>query len=183
MQKILIVDKDGTLTVTKSGAKFVNTPDDQKIIPGAGNALTYAKKKGYKIAVASNQGGVIAGYKTDRDAIAEFNYVHQLFPEIDFSVWCPDYGDSIGILEIENGKGKYRLSDRITLEKEGDIFSPFRKPESGMLEYILDKCNANKSEDKILYVGDRPEDKQAAMKAEIMFVWADVFRNDYQRFL
>ena len=58
MNKLLILDKDGTLTTTVSGEKFVQSPIDQKVIPGMDSALVYAKKQRYVIAVASNQGGL-----------------------------------------------------------------------------------------------------------------------------
>lgn len=75
MNKLLILDKDGTLTKTISGEKFVQHPEDQKIIPGASKAVNYAKQQGYKIAIASNQGGVKAGFKTIEEALQEFIYL------------------------------------------------------------------------------------------------------------
>ncbi|KAM3093202.1 HAD hydrolase-like protein [Phormidesmis sp. 146-12] len=47
----------------------------------------------------------------------------------------------------------------------------FRKPGPGMLKLAID----NHPSDRILYVGDRPEDEGAAAAAGIPFKWAHEF--------
>ncbi len=188
MNKILILDKDGTLTNTVSGKKFVQSPIDQKIIPGMDKALILAKRLGYKIGVASNQGGVKAGFKTERDTLKEFNCLHVLYPEIDLSVFCPDDGDVIGTIAVSNGLGSYKRYthqdfDLSNIEQSGQgicQFDSFRKPGAGMIQYIISQFPGAKN---VIFVGDRPEDEQAALNANVTFLWADVFGNDYQRFL
>ena len=39
MAKLLILDKDGTLVRPKSGGRFVQSPDDQELIPGVVEVL------------------------------------------------------------------------------------------------------------------------------------------------
>ncbi|WP_414755593.1 hypothetical protein [Anabaena sp. CCY 9910] len=45
--KLLILDLDGTVRRPKSGAKFINTPLDQEIIPEAAKAIAFYKSEGY----------------------------------------------------------------------------------------------------------------------------------------
>lgn len=151
-------------------------------------ALILAKRLGYKIGVASNQGGVKAGFKTERDTLKEFNCLHVLYPEIDLSVFCPDDGDVIGTIAVSNGLGSYKRYthqdfDLSNIEQSGQgicQFDSFRKPGAGMIQYIISQFPGAKN---VIFVGDRPEDEQAALNANVTFLWADVFGNDYQRFL
>ncbi|MEM9400461.1 MAG: HAD hydrolase-like protein [Verrucomicrobiota bacterium] len=56
--KFLILDKDGTFIQPKSGSQFVQNPKDQELIPGALEAVQYyVNNEGYKVAIATNQGG------------------------------------------------------------------------------------------------------------------------------
>lgn len=47
MNKILFVDCDGTIREPKSGAKFIQSPDDQQIIKGADAAIARWFNEGY----------------------------------------------------------------------------------------------------------------------------------------
>lgn len=55
--KLIILDKDGTLTTPKSGKKFVQHPEDQVLLPGVLDALKWHDSQGHILAIASNQGG------------------------------------------------------------------------------------------------------------------------------
>ncbi|MEH1788842.1 MAG: hypothetical protein V7L23_25500 [Nostoc sp.] len=59
--KLLILDLDGTVRRPKSGAKFINNPHDQEIIPEAQRAIAHYKSQCWIIVGATNQGGVAAG--------------------------------------------------------------------------------------------------------------------------
>ena len=180
--KLLILDKDGTLTTTVSGKKFVSSPVDQKVIPGMDSALIYANKKGYTIAVASNQGGIKAGHKTKLDTIKEFNVLHVLYPEISVSLFCPDDGETVYKIDYE-----FNSSTQIARKDLpfGETQPLFRKPQAGMLEFLVSDLLPLEAKlwDNVLYIGDRHEDEAAAIDAGITFIWADVFAKDYQRFL
>lgn len=180
--KLLILDKDGTLTTTVSGERFVQSPIDQKVIPGMDSALIYANKKGYQIAVASNQGGIKAGYKTQRDTIKEFNVLHVLYPEISVSLFCPDDGETVYKIDYEFNSSTQIARKDLSF---GETQPLFRKPHSGMLEFLVSDLLPLEVElwDNVLYIGDRHEDEQAAMSAGVTFIWADVFVKDYQKFL
>lgn len=57
MTHIAFLDKDGTLIRPKSGHKFVQSPDDQELIPGVSDRLKELTNKGYELVIISNQGG------------------------------------------------------------------------------------------------------------------------------
>lgn len=58
---LYIFDKDGTICQSKSGQKFINTIDDQELIPGVLEKCRQLTNKGHELAIASNQGGVAFG--------------------------------------------------------------------------------------------------------------------------
>jgi histidinol phosphatase-like enzyme len=57
IMKLLVLDKDGTLTRTKSGHIFVQHPEDQVLIDGVADAIAAYAADGWTMAIASNQGG------------------------------------------------------------------------------------------------------------------------------
>ena len=186
-QKIIIFDKDGTLTTTVSGEKFVQYPEDQKIIPGMDKALSKAKEMGYKIAVASNQMGIYFGYKTKKQANQEFEYLGTLFPEIEIAVFCPDEGETMSIVNYENQSiFTFYLSDCNTFIRDNGYdyqLNSFRKPEPGMLHFLIAFLEFDGKQNKIIYVGDREEDELAAAKAGIKFIKADLFKHNFSNLL
>lgn len=56
-QKLLVLDKDGTIVRPKSGNTFVQHPEDQELIEGVAEAIARYIADGWTIAIASNQGG------------------------------------------------------------------------------------------------------------------------------
>lgn len=172
MSKLIIFDKDGTLVEPLSGTRFTQHPRDQKILPGVLEAVKNYKQQGYKLTIASNQGGVHAHFKTLDSAIEEMGYCLQLFPEIELGVFCPDSGHTL--IEVQSIHGK-TLYSKIRRTKDGQLF---RKPGAGMLDYLLRKYQAERSQSWMF--GDLPEDEGAAVSAGIQFMDADIVR---QRFL
>lgn len=57
INKLIIFDKDGTLTRPRSGAKFPQHPEDQELYPGVKDAIDRLRVEGWSMAIASNQGG------------------------------------------------------------------------------------------------------------------------------
>jgi D-glycero-D-manno-heptose 1,7-bisphosphate phosphatase len=181
MSQLLLIDKDGTVTRTKSGETFVQTWNDQELIPGVAQSLHYHRRQGYTPIIITNQGGVAAGHKTLHEALAETQFAC-LLAGINRAYVCPDAAGTIGenVYEIRNGVDvdvddwlvtHYTL-DSLKTAKNLQI-TGLRKPECGMLltaialaDYPVQGC---------FYVGDRPEDSEAAAKAEIRFMHADVF--------
>ena len=76
--KLAIFDKDGTLIAPKIGAKFVDHPEDQILLPGVADGIQSLAADGWAIAIASNQGGVAAGHKSLGCAIDEMFFAMRL---------------------------------------------------------------------------------------------------------
>jgi D-glycero-D-manno-heptose 1,7-bisphosphate phosphatase len=55
--KLIVFDKDGTLTQPISGNTFVQHPEDQQLRPGVAQKLEQLRAEGWTMAIASNQGG------------------------------------------------------------------------------------------------------------------------------
>lgn len=191
--KLLILRKNGTLVSPLSGETNMQYPQDQKDIPGVLDAIRYYKRKEYAIAIASSQDEVAAGQKTLTEAIAEMEYCLRIFPEIDRGVFCPDTGDTL--VEIFDNYDSVRVSayrgnNVSQLRKQSycrpvyytkqivrqDGENSFRKPASGMLDYLIELYNADRNE--VIFVGDRLEDEQTAINAGVGFVPAEVFREN-----
>ena len=175
MGKLLILDKDGTLVRPKSGGAFVQHPEDQELLPGVAEAIARYHVDGWRMAIASNQGGVAAGHKSLQDAIAEMAYCLILLPEfVRTAVFCPDDGMSIEFVRKFDGVAKYRGYLRHKYMNYARSWRTFRKPDPGMIHAVIDFCTNDGSGDsvEILFVGDRPEDQQAATNAGVNFMWA-----------
>ena len=167
---ILILDMDGTVRIKKGGtpgdlkAGFIQSPDDQEIIPGAVRAIESYAKEGWLIVGCSNQGGVAAGKKSLESCFKEQRHTLKLVPQLHKIYFCPDYeGKKMGVV----GRSHSYLFEPIDEDYYRDLKS-FRKPEPGMIQYIKHFHEG----ERLLLVGDRPEDEQAADKAGINFQWA-----------
>ena len=176
--KLAIFDKDGTLTTPASGAKFVQTPEDQVLIPGVADLLSVMSSDGWQFAIASNQGGIEAGHKSMADAIEEMRIALEL-TGIPVAYFCPAAPGSDGhyCMEVhDNGRFYHKLwdgqslaaafgdSDALALTRMG-----FRKPNPGMLLMACTRFTFRPQQ--ILFVGDRPEDQQAAAAVNFDFMW------------
>ena len=125
------------------------------------------------MAIVSNQGGVTAGHKTLENCILEMKFCLELFPKITEAYFCPDFeGNECWRVWGECGE-EYRIlySHDSWETKNLEIAGRFRKPSPGMLTLAASFYNF----DEILYVGNRPEDKGAALAANIPFQWATEF--------
>lgn len=175
--KLLILDKDGTLVRPVSGEKFVQHPHDQELIPDVAEALARYAADGWAMAIASNQGGVAAGHKTLDDAIAEMRFCLRLLVNAGYdskdmiAYFCPDAGDVCGIVKGATDYFPYRERDHHLK------VSSYRKPSPGMIEAAIMEHKPMFSDfESVLFVGDRPEDKQAAANAGVQFMWASDWR-------
>jgi D-glycero-D-manno-heptose 1,7-bisphosphate phosphatase len=176
--KLLLLDKDGTLTHPASGAKFTNLPYDQTPLPGSRKAIERYAAEGWTIAIISNQGGVAAGHKSLESVFMEMEFALGLFPLIQEAYFCPCptdtggnhcwrvWGDCNESRRIRYGKD---LPHRIVSELEESLHDTFRKPNAGMLKLAIDIYGAESA----LMVGDRPEDEAAAHAAGVPFMWAE----------
>jgi len=92
MTKILFLDLDGTVRETKSGATFINKPDDQKLIEGVQE--TISNYDGWRIIGITNQGGVATGFKSLKSCLLEQAQTLQLLPRMERIYFCPDNGET-----------------------------------------------------------------------------------------
>ena len=176
MKKLLLTDCDGTLREPASGEKFIQHPLDQKIIDGADRALAHYYKEGWIIVAISNQAGVEAGYKSLEDAIAESHYTLELFPQILCLYICPDF------------QGKHcwligRKHDEVpvhTTDWGEEFIGSFRKPQPGMLGAAIKISGFKEQKSEYWYVGDRPEDEEAGMRAGVNFMPSDIWLNRFR---
>lgn len=173
--ELVILDKDGTLVKPRSNNEFVQNPEDQELLPGVPKAIAALVSNNCELVVASNQGGVISGYKTLENTILEMQYLMRLIPEITYCMFCPDNGDTLYKVQPNS-------SERTPLSKAWGNDRSFRKPEPGMLFHAIFSMGGRvdlsdpTAVEHFLMVGDRPEDQGAAYAAGISFQWADDWR-------
>jgi len=153
--KLIIFDVDGTLTETKSGQTFRQAADDWKWLPRRVMKLNQLIGGGTRVAFASNQGGVAFGYLKQDDILRQL-------ARMAYSVGAPAGSLYICYTHPKATIEQYRAEDDYR-----------RKPGPGMLFEAMADFEANP--DETLYVGDRPEDEEAAKNAGCAFMWADEF--------
>lgn len=150
---LYIFDKDGTLCRNKNGKTFINSIDEQELIPGVKEKIDSLRSDGHLIGIASNQGGVAFGHMTYRQASDILEHASQLIGGADWWVFCPFHPEAT--------------------EPQFKMNSSDRKPGPGMLLEIM----AVLDEQEAIFIGDRAEDQEAAKRAGVKFVWASDFFN------
>ena len=166
---LLLIDIDGTLREPLSGQQYFQHPKDQRIIEGAQIALG-AYKEDWIIVGITNQGGVAAGHKSMQECIKEQQYTLELFPELREIYFCPDF----------EGKKCFRVTGHNVYNHSKTKWSrQYRKPRSGMLQLAM--VRHKHTPQNSLYVGDRPEDEQAAQRAGVPFQWARDWIEQHQQ--
>lgn len=177
MTKLLLIDLDGTIRAPKSGGAFIQEPTDQRPLPRAMEALNHYANEGWIISGVSNQAGVAAGHKSFEQCRDEQLYTLKLFPQIKSIHFCPDFdGKECYCCDRVSGM-LCALHDRLN---RPDLVGSFRKPNAGMIyAAIWGEIPQGEFPEEILFVGDRPEDEQAAKTACIPFKWADHWRGAF----
>ena len=178
--KLLLLDTDGTLVAPKSGKTFVQSPDDQVLLPGVGEVLTRYIADRWTPVIVSNQGGVSAGHKTLEDTIAEMHYCLELLPGIDLALFCPDEGATCYRVR----RGHVRSWGGAPFDDNIYAYGNFRKPGPGMLNFAVNYGLRPSDGPDIwatikrqsLMVGDRPEDEGSAQAAGVPFMNAEDWR-------
>lgn len=168
MSNLVILDKDGTLVQSISGSKFPSF-NDQCLISEVKERLYSHVEAADILAIASNQAGISKGHKSLNTAKAEFMEVFGLLPQIKVACFCPDY----------EGRILYQLwadgtFDTLNREKFSK-FRPFRKPEPGMLQHLMETFQGLYTD--VLFVGDMDSDKQAAAAVGVSYLNVDDWIN------
>ncbi len=140
----LFLDRDGVVIKDQG---YVNSADRTEFIPESIEAIKIARNHGLQVFIVTNQAGVARNY----------------FSEIqcrDFNLW---------IMQTLESKGA--LIDELVYCPSHPEFSMnsvrcvCRKPDSGMLDYLISKWNINK--EKSLILGDKQSDCEAGSKAGV----------------
>lgn len=160
-KKALILDFDGTIRRSKSGATFIKDETDIELMPNIEKIIWRYRDMGWLIFGISNQAGVAHGFKTWIDVGNEMDATFALFKrEKPFHVvkWC-----------YHDGKGKVEPYNHRSLGRKPDIGMLYEmEVDSYKAGYIVDWDNS-------LFVGDRSEDEQCAKNAGIPFKHIDRF--------
>jgi len=152
----LCLDFDGTIRHSKSG-KFIKDPSDIALFPDVEAKLWEYRDNGFLIFGVTNQGGVAFGIKSPEQDRAELETTFRLFQRIPFHVVKSCW-------HHEGGK-VFPFNHR----------SLMRKPNIGMLvvcEFEAFNAGYVVDWDNSIFVGDRPEDQECAIRASIKFEWA-----------
>jgi D-glycero-D-manno-heptose 1,7-bisphosphate phosphatase len=182
---VLFLDIDASVTETHSGDTFKRNANDVKLIDGVRESIKRYSDEGWAIIGVSNQGGCSAINKTTgrpfkaiSDVVAEMQRTMELVPEIDIIYFCPDFRGNRIVCVSDRFSAGYFLDDGGSL-----MYPSFRKPKPGMIKYALDYLVDDAAEeglsidvDECWVVGDRPEDEQCAINADINFCPARSFR-------
>jgi HAD superfamily hydrolase (TIGR01662 family) len=161
MTNLIILDKDGTLVQSISGAKYPSF-QDQHLISGVKERIYSHVEAEDILAIASNQGGISKGHKSLDEVKAEFMEVFGLLPQIKVACFCPDYKGQI--LHRIWTDGTFDTLNREIFPN----FRSFRKPEPGMLQYLMFLFQGMYSQ--VLFVGDMNSDEQAAAAAGVKYL-------------
>ncbi|QFS49614.1 hypothetical protein [Nostoc sphaeroides] len=92
MERAVLFDIDGTLTVTVTGETFKKNPHDVAVLPGVKEGLNHYHNQvpPWILVGVSNQGGIDKGYKSIEDTVAEMKYTLELLPKLSAIYFCPD---------------------------------------------------------------------------------------------
>lgn len=135
---VIGLDRDGT--INEDLGTYVTKPSDFRPIQGSLEAIAILRKKGHKIAIITNQGGIAKGIMSTDDVNKIHDYMFQLLGE----AGCP----SIDALYYSESSHKTDM---------------YAKPNIGMFK----RCESEYPQIKFkkgFYVGDKLSDIKAAVK-------------------
>ncbi|MGL5062947.1 MAG: hypothetical protein ACRC62_23470 [Microcoleus sp.] len=140
--KLIVFDKDGTLTTPASGAIFVQHPHDQVLLPGVAEKLAQLRKDGWLMAIASNQGGC-AKFECDVTKLKE-------------GMWID--------LPLADGEtfDRYKIRDFISSEKNDIGFQLYKPRWNGKDFFVVSRCGTIKASHKS--IDEAAEEMRFAMK-------------------
>ena len=103
MNKCLFIDRDGTINKFNLGYNY--KIEHIQLIPGVDKLIAEFCKRGYKILVITNQGGIACGLYTEEDLHTVNEYIATLLApaggRIDKVYYCPHHAqEGIGKLKV-----------------------------------------------------------------------------------
>ncbi len=144
MQKILFIDRDGTL-IEEPFDYQVDSLDKIKLMPGVIPSLLELKKAGFKFFMVSNQNGIGTEH----------------FPEEDFAI-CQEF-----TLDLFSSQGLF-FDQILICPHMPDDNCPCRKPKTGLLDPLMRTLDIDLK--KSLVIGDRDTDRELAVNLGIDFI-------------
>ena len=91
MNDLVVLDRDGVINVDLM--TYVTRPKDFEPIEGSLEAIALLNKKGFKIAIATNQACIEKNIITDLELLKIHNYMQELLSEvgghIEYIAYCP----------------------------------------------------------------------------------------------
>lgn len=158
-QQLLMLDLDGTVRMQEL-MRYPEKPEQVAIFPGVPELLMHYARSGWAIMGISNQGGIAKGDVSSQSVHQCIMKTHELCGEaFDGFIWCPHHPDA----------------------KSPDMAQCFcRKPKYGMFVQaqvlIQQVTGAIFPLHLMKFVGDQPEDEEAAKAAGINFIEAATWR-------
>lgn len=146
---LIIFDKDGTLVQNPAPGRPANTLDEQILFPDVVEKCSQLREEGHTLAIATNQGGVAFGHFDHHTAVSLLKSVADAI------------GADLYAICVTHPRATVKRAKRD---------SRFRKPNPGMLQYLMDALGF--LPDDTLYVGDMESDRQTAQAAGVKFAWA-----------
>lgn len=192
---LLLFDLDDTLI---EGYMNKRPFDDVVLLPGRKDTILSRIEQGDEIAIITNQGGVAFGYHTQLDVEDKLEKVYetlelplQLRVNDGVAAWECDYACEWQIADLDH-MNRYieaiETDDFLNIfvcyahpnapEDEWRVGSERRKPSAAMIQEAIAMAKPESVADGVLFVGDRPEDEQAAINAGVSFLWASEFFGD-----
>ncbi|MCX5715748.1 MAG: D-glycero-beta-D-manno-heptose 1,7-bisphosphate 7-phosphatase [Candidatus Omnitrophica bacterium] len=136
MMKFIFLDRDGVINKDPGGSLYVTSWEDFHFLPGSLEALKSLKKKGYLVAVVSNQAGVGKGI-----------YTREILSKITENM----------IRAVEAAGGELYSVQYCTHTSEDNC--DCRKPKAGLFKTAAKGLNIDFS--KIYFIGDTKRDIEA----------------------
>ena len=149
MTKALFLDRDGVLNYDTG---YTHVFESTQIIPGSVDLIRFAKKKGFKVIIITNQSGIGRGLYSEQTFHV---YMRQMISfskkgaKIDDYFFAPYY-------EFSSNE----------IYKKGKIL---RKPEPGMISLASQKHNLNLS--KSILLGDKISDIESGKNAGVLHLF------------
>lgn len=160
---VLWLDLDGTVRCNRHDPDgFVNSADDVGVYPEVPDLLIEYRRRGWRIAGISNQGGIALGLVAEREVMAAILRTQELVGHaFDKIGWCPHHPNARDPLEANCWCRKPRIGMIASLAYDLHQDNPTERypPSLGLL------------------VGDMESDAAAAHGAGLPFMWAEEWRS------
>ncbi|HEX6292126.1 MAG TPA: HAD-IIIA family hydrolase [Herpetosiphonaceae bacterium] len=157
---LILFDVDDTLI-----SSYMDTPDRSydhwQVLPGRRQRIAQLMADGHQLGIVTNQAGVAFGHVTEAQVHAKLSAVAEA---LDLPATTPI---AVCFTHPQARMPEYR--DR------GD--ETCRKPSGAMIRELM-ACYPAAAAEGVLYVGDRPDDREAARDAGATFVPATAFFGD-----